>query len=39
MRSALGEETTGAIEAVEDLSDLVREDVLSDSVDAPVIAS
>jgi type II secretion system protein E len=37
MRSALGEETTGAIEAVEDLSDLVREDVLSDSVDAPVI--
>ncbi|WP_029165313.1 GspE/PulE family protein [Aminiphilus circumscriptus] len=37
MRSSLGEETTGAIEAVEDLSDLVREDVLSDSVDAPVI--
>ncbi len=37
LKSGVGEDTLSAIEGVDDLSDLVRQEVLSDSVDAPVI--
>jgi len=36
-RSGVADETVEAMEGIEDLDDLAREDVLSDSVDVPVI--
>ncbi len=37
LRSGLAEEDVDAVEGVDDLADLAREDVLSDSVDVPII--
>lgn len=37
IRSGVADETVQAVEGIEDLNDLAREDVLSDSVDVPVI--
>lgn len=37
MRSGIADDAIQAVESVEDLSDLAREDVLSDSVDVPII--
>ncbi len=37
MRSGIADDAIQAVEGVDDLSDLVREDVLSDSVDVPII--
>ncbi len=37
IRSGVADETVQAVEGIEDINDLTREDVLSDSVDVPVI--
>ena len=37
MRSGVADETVQAVEGIDDINDLAREDVLSDSVDVPVI--
>lgn len=37
IRSGVADETVQAVEGIEDINDLAREDVLSDSVDVPVI--
>ena len=37
LKTGVAEETVSAVEGIDDLSDLVRLEVLSDSVDAPVI--
>lgn len=37
LKSGVGEDTLNAIESVDDLSQLARQEVLSDTVDAPVI--
>lgn len=37
IKSGVGQETLNAIEEVDDLSDLARQEVMSDSVDAPVV--
>ncbi|MDO5114979.1 MAG: GspE/PulE family protein [Synergistaceae bacterium] len=37
IKSGVGQDTLNAIEAVDDLSELARQEVMSDSVDAPVV--
>jgi len=37
IKSGVGQDTLNAIEEVDDLSELVRQEVMSDSVDAPVV--
>ncbi|MDY2984622.1 MAG: GspE/PulE family protein [Synergistes jonesii] len=37
IKSGVGEETLNAIEEIDDLSELVRQEVMSDSADAPVV--
>ena len=37
LKSGVGQDTLNAIEEVDDLSELVRQEVMSDSVDAPVV--